>query len=143
MIVPIFLRFLILTNNLNGVSFEPKTDGLYATYKVGADSVSKKLGNDCLMVKTIFNTTMSNGSYDFTVEIPQNMRIGFSIADYDICGNMSFSQWNSYQTSVIFTLKDYNPSTGILTYTATHKGNAMIYSGSHMYIMIYHKNNCI
>ena len=32
-------------NSLSGVSFNPQSDGLYATYKVGADSVTKKLGS--------------------------------------------------------------------------------------------------
>ncbi len=36
---------MLLNNNLSGVSFVPQSDGLYAEYKVGADSVRKKLGS--------------------------------------------------------------------------------------------------
>lgn len=97
---PYFLRVpLILNNNLGGVSLIPKEDGLYATYKVGADAVLKKLGSAKLhLLASAINFGTVSGSGSSAIK-----EISVDISDYSMlifymqCGNVEIH--DEYLTS--------------------------------------------
>jgi len=61
------------------VSFDPKSDGLYATYKVGADSVTKKLDSkiDTNTILNMVKNTSAGGSPSVTYIVPSDQTCNF------------------------------------------------------------------
>lgn len=57
-----------LIGDLSGVSFYPETDGLYAEYKVGADTVRKKLGSG---VRLLYSNQVQTSTANLTYNIKQ------------------------------------------------------------------------
>lgn len=122
-----------INSNLNTVSFDPQADGLYANYKVGADTVRKKLGSTITYLGqgTSFDVS-SNPNYNKFSE--NNFIVGFSSFHGNFLNEQGVNttyphNLNSPTTTIS---KSYNPITGILSIggtssSARHTPSGVIY----------------
>lgn len=104
-----------LNNKLSGVSFDPQAEGLYAEYKVGADTVRKKLGSgDFSLTFTLSSSTSGSWKHD-------QYRYG------------NWSGSNSTTVTITCTDGEVTVENGALSYgvsanNGSGRGNASIYN---------------
>ncbi len=101
--------------DLGGIALSVGSDGFpYATYKVGADTVRKKLGSTVISLGTgtSFNVTSQANYRNFTVN---------NFVVEPVAGSASGGSWNisdglKYGCSATWSItKSYNASTGVLS----------------------------
>lgn len=111
------------------MSFDPQAEGLYAEYKVGADTVRKKLGNDIVYLGR-------GTSIDVRSMLPNyaSLTANNFIVVQDTAITPSQKQKDIYNSPSSFTLTGiiyaihYDPSTGILNglYCSAHGGGSRV-----------------